>query len=81
MAAETERQMRLREEVELELHALCQPLTTLRCRLDLAMMLSGTDAREERQALREAVMECLDDMKRVFASVERLRARLLSGGL
>ncbi len=80
MAKTRSGQERLREAIEYELHELCQPLTTLRCRLELALMLCEPGDAESQQALREAVMEGLDDMRRAFVSVERLRECLLSRG-
>ncbi len=62
--------------LEFELHQLCQPLTTLRCRLELAMMMSGPDEPEGREALVEAVEGGLQDVQRIFACVDRLRERL-----
>ena len=70
----------LREAIEHELHELCQPLTTLRCRLELALMQCEPGDAGSQEALREAVIEGLDDMRRAFVSVGRLRESLLSGG-
>ena len=66
------------ESVEFELHELSQPLTTLRCRLELALMLSGEAEPDRAVALLEAVQEGLNDVKRIFASVEKMRQRLLN---
>lgn len=70
----------LREAVEFELHEMCQPLTALRCRLDLALMLGDPEAPGALAELREAVTEGLEDVKRTFACVERMRARLRNDG-
>lgn len=68
---------RFHEEMELELHEMCQPLTTLRCRLELAKMLSEDEGPESTAALLEAVDEGLKDIQRVFVAAERLRNRVM----
>ena len=50
------------------LHDLCQPLTTLQCRLEMASVL-GTDA-----AHREAVELGLRECTRLMDAVEQMRA-------
>jgi signal transduction histidine kinase len=49
------------------LHDICQPLTTLQCRLELAGVL-GTDA-----SYREAVEQGLVECARLMDAVERMR--------
>ena len=58
-------------EIEIQLHDLCQPVTVLQCRLELAQ-LSGAP-----QDLGEAVTGALDDTRRILLSVRDLRERLL----
>jgi hypothetical protein len=53
-----------------ELHTLSQPLSTLRCRLDIAAML-GDEA-----SAKEAVQGGLEDLDRILESIRRLRERL-----
>jgi signal transduction histidine kinase len=76
MATEMEERGVLNSDLEFELHELCQPLTTLRCRLELAMMCSE-DEPGGREALIEAVEGGLQDVRRIFACVDRLRERLI----
>jgi len=59
------------EELEKELHDLCQPLTALQCRLELGQMCA------DEQSLMEAVEGALIETERLFQSVESMRARLL----
>lgn len=51
-----------------ELHAFAQPLATIQCRLEVALM-SGAEA-----DLREAVSGGLADMKTVSESLQRIRS-------
>jgi hypothetical protein len=64
------------EEMRSALHDLCQPLTTLRCRLELAMT-QVDPAEAEPESLREAVQGGLDDIRLIFECVESLRQSLL----
>ena len=59
------------EELEKELHDLCQPLTALQCRLELGQMCA------DEQSLMEAVEGALVETERLFQSVEAMRSRLL----
>jgi hypothetical protein len=61
---------RLVKELSEEVHTLSQPLSTLRCRLDIAAML------DDEASLKDAVQGGLEDMDRIFASIGRLRDRL-----
>jgi signal transduction histidine kinase len=53
-----------------DLHALCQPLTALQCRLELGRMEGDVDS------LREAVEGGLEESQRMFAVVMRMRSCL-----
>jgi hypothetical protein len=64
-------------EPEVILHDLCQPLTTLRCRLELAMMQQDHSVTHPEE-LCEAVQGGLQDLRAIFESVERLRQSLLA---
>ena len=57
-------------DMDRELHDLCQPLTTLQGRLELAQLL-GDPA-----ALKEAVDSSLVEAQRIAAAVERMREML-----
>jgi len=59
------------EELEKQLHDLCQPLTALQCRLELGQMCG------EEQSLMEAVEGALIETERLFQGVESMRSRLL----
>ena len=59
------------EELEKELHDLCQPLTALQCRLELGLMCG------DETSLMEAVEGGLVEMERLFQGIETMRARLL----
>jgi hypothetical protein len=68
--------------MRVELHELSQPLTTLRCRLELALMVSPRAhglAKEgsDEVSLHGAVLGGLDDLRRVFLVVERMRKAVL----
>lgn len=65
------------EEMRSALHDLCQPLTTLRCRMELALMQSDPQ-QPGCEELRECLQEGLDDIRRSFQSVERMRQSLLA---
>jgi len=59
-------------EMEKELHDLCQPVTSMQCRLELGKM--GGTADE----LLEAANGALEDTDRIFAAVARMREKLLA---
>jgi hypothetical protein len=68
-----------------ELHELSQPLTTLRCRLELALMVSPPQARDgacrendDDVSLHGAIQGALEDLCRVFVVVERMRKSVLA---
>lgn len=69
-------QDRLREELVREiahdLHELCQPLTALQCRLELARIMGDAGL------LLETVEDSLTETRRMFETVERMRERLMS---
>jgi hypothetical protein len=58
------------EQLHEELHDICQPLTSLQCRLEVSRLIGGE------QALGEAVMGALEDTRRMFELVGRMRQRL-----
>lgn len=60
------------EQMHADLHALCQPLTALQCRLEIGRML-GHDS-----ALQEAVDGGLVETRRMFEVIERMRQHLVS---
>jgi hypothetical protein len=64
-------------ETEVILHDLCQPLTTLRCRLDLALM-QRVHSVHQTDELYDAVQHGLEDIRLIFELVERLRQSLLA---
>ena len=53
--------------IEVALHQLCQPLTVLRCKLELGMLNGGQDAM--RDAMVGGVQECL----RLNSAVDTMR--------
>jgi signal transduction histidine kinase len=57
-------------EIEEELHDLCQPLTALHFRLEL-----GKSAGDQ-EALREAVDGALEEMSRMMEAIKRMRDRV-----
>ncbi len=59
------------EQSQRELHDLCQPLTALRCRLELSKMPGHEDT------LKDAIEESLQETVRIFEVVARMRQRLL----
>jgi hydrogenase maturation factor len=61
---------RLVKELTEELHALSQPVSTLRCRLDIAVML------DDEASAKDATRGGLEDVDLIFASISRLRQRL-----
>jgi len=65
-----EARLRLLTAMHRDLHDLCQPLTALQCRLELGRM-SGGDA-----YLREALDGGLQETRRIFAIVARMRSCL-----
>jgi C4-dicarboxylate-specific signal transduction histidine kinase len=58
------------EQSNMELHDLCQPLTALQCRLEMAGLLGHTKAFEE------AVHGGLQETRRMFEIVAQMRQRL-----
>jgi signal transduction histidine kinase len=64
-----ERRFRVQQRKQLgdALHDLCQPLTTLQCRLEMAIL---TDSRE---AYREAMEDGLAECRRIVESVKSMR--------
>jgi hypothetical protein len=62
-------------EIEKGLHDLCQPVTTLQCRLELGKM-AGDSA-----SLLEAVEGGLLEMRRIFEAIGRFRERMQSIGV
>jgi hypothetical protein len=61
----------LRRELELDLHDLCQPLTTLQCQLELGAMCG------DQKALMEAVEGGLAETAKMFRFIGEMRGRLL----
>ncbi|MDQ2840438.1 MAG: hypothetical protein M3Y72_05250 [Acidobacteriota bacterium] len=59
------------EQSNMELHDLCQPLTALQCRLEMAGILG------QPEAFQEAVRGGLEETRRMFAIVAQMRQRLL----
>jgi hypothetical protein len=59
------------EQSHAELHDLCQPLTALQCRLEIGGMLGHA------AALEEAVNGGLEETRRMFDVIARMRQRLL----
>lgn len=57
-------------DLDLELHDLCQPLTTLQGRLELAQIM-GDEA-----SMKEAVDSAVVEAQRIVAAVARMRERL-----
>ena len=66
----TPQQNKLLKQMHNELHDLCQPLTALQCRLEMGRML-GTG-----EAFEEAVRGGLEETRRMFEAVARLRRTL-----
>jgi hypothetical protein len=66
--------MTMESAFEKDLHDLCQPLTTLQCRLEYAQML------DDEVSLREAVEGGLMECQRMMASIEVMRSRLIEQG-
>jgi hypothetical protein len=58
--------------IHLELRNLCQPLTALQCRLEMARLVGG------REALQSAVDDSLEQTGRMFEAVAQLRKCLLT---
>ena len=59
------------EQMHVDLHDLCQPLTALQCRLELGRMLGHEGG------LQDAVDGALEETKRMFKIVDQMRQRLL----
>ena len=60
------------EQRHAELHELCQPLTALQCRLEIGRM------QNHEGALVEAVDASLQETRRMFEVIARIRQRLLA---
>ena len=60
------------EQRHAELHDLCQPLTALQCRLEIGRM------RNHESALLEAIDGGLEETRRMFEIIARIRQRLLT---
>jgi hypothetical protein len=60
------------EQRHAELHDLCQPLTALQCRLEMGRMPGHPGG------LEEAVNGSLEETRRLFEIVARIRQRLLA---
>ncbi len=60
------------EQRHAELHDLCQPLTALQCRLEMGRMLGQPGS------LEEAVDGSLEETRRMFEVIVRIRQRLLA---
>jgi hypothetical protein len=60
------------EQMHAELHDLCQPLTVLQCRLEIGRMLGHEGA------LQEAIDGGLEETRRMFEVIARMRQRLLT---
>lgn len=60
------------EQRHAELHDLCQPLTALQCRLEIGRM------RNHESALIEAIDGGLEETRRMFEIIARIRQRLLA---
>lgn len=60
------------EQRHAELHDLCQPLTALQCRLEMGHMLGHPGG------LKEAVDGSLEETRRMFEVIARIRQRLLA---
>lgn len=50
-----------------ELHDMAQPITSFQCRLEIGLLLGGE------QALNEAAMGGLEDLRRITSAVARMR--------
>jgi hypothetical protein len=64
----------LLREFERDLHDLCQPVTSLHCRLELARLDGGEEA------LLEATDGALEDARKIFWVIGRMRERLIVEG-
>lgn len=59
------------DQLHADLHELCQPLTALQCRLEIGRMMGNEEA------LIEAVDGCLEETRRMFEVIDRMRQRLI----
>jgi signal transduction histidine kinase len=62
------------DQVHADLHELCQPLTALQCRLEIGRMMGNEEA------LLEAVDGGLEETRRMFEVIDRMRERLSREG-
>ena len=60
------------QQMRQDLHDLCQPLTALQCRLEMAKMY------QDPLLLRDIVQDSLSETTRMFACIGHMRDRLLS---
>lgn len=67
----TEKRMTMQEVFDRELHDLCQPLTTMQCRFELAQMMGDSES------LRDAVRNGIEDCARIFKHIGAMRERLI----
>ena len=72
MGKGTARKNAMLREIERELHDLCQPLTTLQCRLELGQMCG------DETSLMEAVEGALQETTKLVRGVGRMRDRLIT---
>jgi C4-dicarboxylate-specific signal transduction histidine kinase len=59
------------QQMDIDLHDLCQPLTALQCRLEIGKMMGHEGA------LREAVDGGLEETQRMFEVIARIRQHLI----
>ena len=59
------------DQLHADLHELCQPLTALQCRLEIGQMMGNEEA------LIEAVDGGLEETRRMFEVIDRMRQRLI----
>lgn len=58
------------EELERDLHDLCQPLTALHCQLESAQIRAG------QSDMKEAIVAALGETRRAFQAAAQMQARL-----
>jgi hypothetical protein len=72
MPEETERE-RVTAQIAEALHAMCQPLTALQCRLEIGRMNDANAAKENAAEENAAWAECIGECERLNASVKAMR--------